>query len=690
MRRLILAVCISSVLWFVACGGGSNNGGATGGGGGNSNSTITSVTATCSPNSVLSGLTATCSATVTGTGSYSSAVTWSASAGTITQAGAYTAPSVTATTQVTITATSAFDSTKSGSTTIAVTAPSPILFIQVSCSPNPIGTGEQTQCTAAVIGVNSDFQSVTWSATQAGYPYPLTNLPCNCISPTGVVTGPQVLGAGFVNVQATSVLDPTKVGNYTVYVHSPGTITSVTPSCTKSTLSPGQDTACTAVVTGSGGYSSAVEWRGSPESVSPSGLYVPQRAYNNGNTYVETITALSVQDQTVSGTFAVNVTPSTTTANNVVPVVVDGGPNAATSPYINGAFTSVTVCVPGTSNCQTIDHILVDTGSVGLRLLAAGPAGGELTLPLPAYISQSDGTNLVECAPFVSGYLWGPVVTADVLTLPDGTGEQASNIEMQIVGQPGQPAVPSTCISSGVGIGTLPVLGANGILGIGPFADDCGQWCFDSFNLPYIYYTCSASGCATTNAFFQVSNPVSAFVSDYLGTVLQLPTPATNGPLQGSLIFGINSQPNNQLGSATLLAGDPNGDITTNYQNVDYPGSFLDSGSNGFFFLNSQTLGTQMPACSDKSEWYCPLASQNFSVINKGVSLTTAPATFSVGNADQLFGTPGNYAIPTLGGNWPLSPLVFDFGLPFFYGRSIYTMIGGAGAPSQNGPGVAY
>jgi hypothetical protein len=369
------------------------------------------------------------------------------------------------TTQVTITATSAFDSTKSGSTTITVTAPSPILFIQVSCSPNPIGTGEQTQCTAAVIGVNSDFQSVTWSATQAGYPYPLTNLPCNCISPTGVVTGPQVLGAGFVNVQATSVLDPTKVGNYTVYVHSPGTITSVTPSCTKSTLSPGQDTACTAVVTGSGGYSSAVEWRGSPESVSPSGLYVPQRAYNNGNTYVETITALSVQDQTVSGTFAVNVTPSTTTANNVVPVVVDGGPNAATSPYINGAFTSVTVCVPGTSNCQTIDHILVDTGSVGLRLLAAGPAGGELTLPLPAYISQSDGTNLVECAPFVSGYLWGPVVTADVLTLPDGTGEQASNIEMQVVGQPGQPAVPSTCISSGVGIGTLPVLGAKGILG---------------------------------------------------------------------------------------------------------------------------------------------------------------------------------------------------------------------------------
>ena len=57
---------------------------------------------------------------------------------------------------------------------------------------------------------------------------------------------------------------------------------------------------------------------------------------------------------------------------NVQPIAVNGGPTADSSSghtYPNVAFTSVTVCVPGTSNyCQTIDGVLVDTGSVGLRL----------------------------------------------------------------------------------------------------------------------------------------------------------------------------------------------------------------------------------------------------------------------------------------------------------------------------------
>ena len=73
---------------------------------------------------------------------------------------------------------------------------------------------------------------------------------------------------------------------------------------------------------------------------------------------------------------------------NVVAIVVDSGPlgsNGAPVGYVNGAFVTVTVCVPGTADCQAIDHVLVDTGSSGLRLLANdGKAGGELSLRLPA------------------------------------------------------------------------------------------------------------------------------------------------------------------------------------------------------------------------------------------------------------------------------------------------------------------
>ena len=57
----------------------------------------------------------------------------------------------------------------------------------------------------------------------------------------------------------------------------------------------------------------------------------------------------------------------TPTDPNMVAVVVDSGPAGAN--YTNGIFATVTLCEPGTSNCQTIDHLLVDTGSVGVRVL---------------------------------------------------------------------------------------------------------------------------------------------------------------------------------------------------------------------------------------------------------------------------------------------------------------------------------
>ena len=77
---------------------------------------------------------------------------------------------------------------------------------------------------------------------------------------------------------------------------------------------------------------------------------------------------------------------SGTPTQNTQPIAVNGGPQAAinlSGIYLNGAFTSVTVCVPGSAtSCQTIDGVLVETGSFGLRLLSS-TSGGELTLALP-------------------------------------------------------------------------------------------------------------------------------------------------------------------------------------------------------------------------------------------------------------------------------------------------------------------
>jgi len=67
---------------------------------------------------------------------------------------------------------------------------------------------------------------------------------------------------------------------------------------------------------------------------------------------------------------------------NVQAIVVNAGP---ANTYFNGAFTSVTVCAPSTSTCQTIDGVLVDTGSSGLRVLSSA-----LTVTLP---QQTDGSG---------------------------------------------------------------------------------------------------------------------------------------------------------------------------------------------------------------------------------------------------------------------------------------------------------
>src|SRR6202034_4695690 len=70
--------------------------------------------------------------------------------------------------------------------------------------------------------------------------------------------------------------------------------------------------------------------------------------------------------------------PPPTSTVNTASVIIDGGPSAS-SGSVNTMFTTVTVCVPGsTTSCQTIDHIQVDTGSYGLRLLAS-----VLTVGLP-------------------------------------------------------------------------------------------------------------------------------------------------------------------------------------------------------------------------------------------------------------------------------------------------------------------
>jgi hypothetical protein len=369
-----------------------------------------------------------------------------------------------------------------------------------------------------------------------------------------------------------------------------------------------------------------------------------------------------------------------TTGSNVAPLVVNAGPAASSQfSYVNGAFTSVQVCVPSTSTCQTISGILVDTGSSGLRILSSA-----LTVSLPQQ-NGSGGSPVIECLPFISAYAWGPVQTADVQI----ASETASAVPIQVIGGTSVPA-PSSCSDFGgtplTPVDTLSELGANGILGVGLALQDCGEQCTETGSSnPGLYYLCPNSSCSVTTESLaaQVPNPVSLFATDNNGVVIELPQ--VNGgaaTLSGSLVFGIGTESNNALGSATVYTTDDFGNFTTEFNNQTYSSSFLDSGSNGLYFLDNG-----IPLCSDDQDFFCPSSVDNFSATNTGNTEGSGSVSFSIGNADTLFNT-GDAALSQLGG--PNSAGMFDWGLPFFYGRNVYTAIEQKSTPGGSGPYWAY
>ncbi|MFM0284553.1 DUF3443 domain-containing protein [Paraburkholderia sediminicola] len=371
-----------------------------------------------------------------------------------------------------------------------------------------------------------------------------------------------------------------------------------------------------------------------------------------------------------SGGAASNVATSVpqSTTPNVQPIAVTTAPGLTR----NMLTTSVTLCQPGTSNCATIDNIQVDTGSHGLRILASAlPAG----FTLAAVGSGSGVTG--ECAVFGGGYAWGAVRSADVRM----AGQLASAIPIQLISDPSLPTVPTDCAGSGPAMLTVSSLRANGILGVGLFAADCGSGCVNAA-LPRWYYSCDASGncLASTQALAQqVTNPVSSFALDNNGVVIDLPSIADAGAVSvsGSLIFGIGTQANNTLGGASVVrANSQTGYVVTSSAGQTYSTSYVDSGSNAFFFSNSQ-----LPQCG---YWYCPSSTQSASASIVGTDGASNTVSFSIGNSTALFASSNN-AFDNLAG---IASNSFGWGLPFFFGRRVYTAI--ASRATSAGPGPYY
>src|SRR5205807_1773486 len=128
------------------------------------------------------------------------------------------------------------------------------------------------------------------------------------------------------------------------------------------------------------------------------------------------------------------------------------------------------------------------------------------------------------------GSSYGSLRFADI-TLPVSM-KTASSVVVQVIGDPLYPTVPSTC--PGPAENTVTAFGANGILGVGPFAQDCGSACVATAQ-PSTYYSCpstSTCGASTGNSF--TDSPLPACPTPNTGFYCPASTMMETATLQGT------------------------------------------------------------------------------------------------------------------------------------------------------------
>src|ERR1035438_7374076 len=167
------------------------------------------------------------------------------------------------------------------------TATPTITLVGASCNPTSIASLGTSQCTASVSGTGSFSSTVLWAASSGG----------TINATSGLFTAATVPFSTQVTITATSTQDTTKTGSTTITVATAGTVSSVTATCTPTSVQTGQLSTCSAVVNGTGNFSPNVTWSANGGTINAiSGLF------NSASAGTFTITATSQQDSTKAGT----------------------------------------------------------------------------------------------------------------------------------------------------------------------------------------------------------------------------------------------------------------------------------------------------------------------------------------------------------------------------------------------------
>lgn len=388
---------------------------------------------------------------------------------------------------------------------------------------------------------------------------------------------------------------------------------------------------------------------------------------------------------------------TSTGTGNATPVIVDGFPCSAggtvgASNVPNTLYVSVQVCAPGsTTNCQTLDHVIVDTGSTGLRIAASAlnaslqPGSGGL----PLVAGGVAGSTLTECEAYVSSYVYGPVVSADVYI----AGKKVGSTQMQVFGAAGFP-VPRECSNQGgTQTDTTQTFGGNGLLGVN----------FDTTDYYALYYDCLGSGgsaygsCSDNLSYAGVPNTVSQFSGDNNGVTITLPAVGAAGSttaVAGWLYFGVGTQTNNTPPATTLAVADDGGNDNNNGTFAASIGgvwsvAYIDSGTDVVYFNDAaDPLLTSCPSSGYFAGYYCPASPQSlsFSLANTGSTTPLGTLAYTVVDASSVYGSSA-IAVSNVAGldssSTTLTNSSIAFGLSSFFGHNMYFVFSGMTAPGS-------
>jgi Protein of unknown function (DUF3443) len=341
---------------------------------------------------------------------------------------------------------------------------------------------------------------------------------------------------------------------------------------------------------------------------------------------------------------------------------------------VNIPLASLSICVPGTTQCQTVSNLVIDTQSTGIRVYAAA-----LTVPLPAV--ENGGAPVATCEVFVTEAAWGAVKSASVVW----GQEPPVTVPIQVVGDPTVGTAPSSsgCSSNNSTAGASP--GTNGILGTSDIQFDSGN-----------YFACQNGSCTSSGGTISpipsyiLQNPVFSLQNDKNGIILSLMAIPDQGlssstPVQvGTLYAGIGTDPDGFSLSGEWSVMGPSADIfNTTYNGTPPLQSFLDSGSNVLLFndpsiqLCPANLASVLSSRSD----YCPTPS----ALELSATLSdyllpptgaphTAAITFEIANPGSASQAGTNIiALDNLGSTWQgLGQFGWDWGLPFFFNRAVF------------------